>query len=274
MDDHYYENETGEEERPRDVKVDEAKLAIMAIFDNEPKRVFYSVQIETRLERDFFHWITNKGLRELAAERKINFEPRRIGGTQLVHFYTHPSYRYYKIEARKLEEYLAQVYDPDFTRAVGHYCEMLLDSALARAGFLPKAKDVNAWNGIQWNESRHNLDRIVVKDSIGYGVEIKNTQNYISHEELRIKIRLSRHLGIRPLFIMRFAPKSYIEEVRRSGGFTLLFEDQMYPLSDIKLMREVRAALGLKVQCPRDFKEGDVQRLLNWHDKKLAAGTR
>jgi hypothetical protein len=147
----------------------------------------------------------------------------------------------------------------------------LLDSALARAGFLPMAKDVNEWNGIQWTETRHNLDRIVVKDSIGYGVEIKNTQNYISHEDLRIKIRLCRHLGIRPLFIMRFAPKSYIEEVRRLGGFTLLFEDQMYPLSHIKLMREVRTALGLKVQSPRDFKEGDIQRLLNWHDKKLVA---
>ena len=108
-------------------------------------------------------------------------------------------------------------------------------------------------------------------DDGGYGVEIKNTQNYISHEELRIKIRLCRHLGIRPLFIMRFAPKSYIEEVRRLGGFTLLFEDQMYPLSHIKLMRDVRTALGLKVQAPRDFKDGDIQRLLNWHDKKLAA---
>ena len=31
----YYENEPDEEERPRDVKIDEAKLAIMAIFDNE-----------------------------------------------------------------------------------------------------------------------------------------------------------------------------------------------------------------------------------------------
>ena len=115
----YYENEPDEKERPHDLKIGEAKLAIMAIFENEPKRVFYSVQVETRLERDFFHWITNKGLRELAQEGKVTFEPRRIAGTQLVHFYTHPGYRYSKLEVRKLEEYLAQIYDPDFTRAVG-----------------------------------------------------------------------------------------------------------------------------------------------------------
>jgi hypothetical protein len=252
MDDHHYEEESEQEARSRDPKIDEAKLAIMTIFDAEPKRVFYSVQIETRLERDFFHWITNKGLRELARERKIKLEPRAIGG-QRVHFYTRPGHRYYKMEARKLEEYLTQLYEPDFTRAVGHYCEMLLDSALARAGFMPVGKDVSEWNGVRWTESGHNLDRIVVRDTIGYGVEIKNTQNYIPHDELRIKIRMCKHLGLRPLFIMRFAPKSYIDEVYRAGGFTLLFEQQMYPLSNIKLMREVRTALGLKIDCPSDF---------------------
>lgn len=270
MEEHDYEDESEQETRPRDPKIDEAKLAIMKIFDAESQRVFYSVQIETRLEREYFHWITNKGLRELAREGKIKFEPRHIGGTQLVHFYFHPSYRYYKLEARKLEGYLAQLYDPDFTRAVGHYCEMLLDSALARAGFMPAPeKNINEWNGVKWTESRHNLDRIAMKDGIGYGIEIKNTQNYIPHSELRIKIRLCHHLGLRPLFIMRFAPKSYIEEVRRAGGFTLLFEHQMYPLSHIKLMREVRSALNLKIDCPSDFQDGHIQRLRNWHDKKL-----
>lgn len=138
MDDHdydelHYDEEPDDEERPRDVKIDEAKLAIMEIFEREPQRVFYSVQIETRLERDYFHWITNKGLRELASEGKIKFEPRHVGGTQRVHFYTHPTYRYFRREAKKLEGVVTQLYDPDFTRAVGHYCEMLLDSALARA---------------------------------------------------------------------------------------------------------------------------------------------
>jgi len=42
------------------------------------------------------------------------------------------------------------------------------------------AKDVNKWNGREWAATQHNLDRVVVKDSIAYGVEIKNTQNYIS----------------------------------------------------------------------------------------------
>ncbi len=31
------------------------------------------------------------------------------------------------------------------------------------------------------------------------------------------------------------------------------------------LLNEVRDYLHLKVQCPKDVKEGDMQRFLNWH---------
>ncbi|CFU07195.1 hypothetical protein [Burkholderia pseudomallei] len=130
MDDYdpYLDVEPDEEERPRDAKIDEAKLAILDVFEREPQRVFYSVQIETRLEREYFHWITNKGLSELAQERQLAFEPRMIAGTQRVHFYTYPTYRYFRREAKRLEGVLTQLYDPDFTHAVGRHCEMLLVS--------------------------------------------------------------------------------------------------------------------------------------------------
>ena len=256
------------EERPRDTKVDEVKVVITDIFRAEPERVFYSVQIETRLERNYFHWITNKGLAELRYENAVAMSPRLINA-QTVHFYTHPTYRYSKREATRLAALLSEIFESEFTHALGLHCELLLDSALARAGFQPMAKDVKKWNGLEWTRTNHNLDRIVVKDSIAYGVEIKNTQNYIPRPELEIKIALCKHLGLRPLFIMRFAPKSYIEKIVSAGGFTLLFEEQIYPFASQKLMRTVRTTLGLKVQSPRDFKEGDIQRLLNWHNKKL-----
>ena len=117
-------------------------------------------------------------------------------------------------------------------------------------------------------ETNHNLDRIVTRDGIAYGIEIKNTQNYISREELRIKLRLGLYLGVTPLFIMRFAPKSYMYEINQSGGFGLLFEEQIYPWGHNALLNEVKDRLGLKVQCPRDVKEGDMQRFVTWHMKR------
>jgi hypothetical protein len=74
---------------------------------------------------------------------------------------------------------------------------------------------------------------------------------------------------VTPLFIMRFAPKSYMYEIQRSGGFGLLFEEQIYPWGHNSLLAEVRERLGLKVHCPRDVKEGDMQRLVNWHTRRL-----
>ena len=120
-----------------------------------------------------------------------------------------------------------------------------------------------------WRETNHNLDRIITRDGLVYGVEIKNTQNYISRDELRLKISICQHLGLIPLFIMRFAPKSYIYEIIQSGGFGLLFEEQIYPWGHTALLNQAREHLLLKVQCPRDVKEGDIQRLLNWHTKRL-----
>jgi hypothetical protein len=62
---------------------------------------------------------------------------------------------------------------------------------------------------------------------------------------------------------------SYMFEIQQNGGFGLLFEEQLYPWGHSSLLSEVRTRLGLKVHCPRDVKEGDIQRLLNWHARQL-----
>jgi len=163
---------------------------------------------------------------------------------------------------------LERIYDPEFTHAVGRHGELMFDAALGRNGFRAEATNANTWNGKNWAESNHNLDRIVTRDGHYYGVEIKNTQNYIARDELLTKLQICRHLGVTPLFIMRFAPKSYIYEVIQAGGFVLLFEEQMYPMGHGSLLNEVRHKLGLKVNCPNEIKDGHMQRLINWHKKR------
>ena len=56
------------------------------------------------------------------------------------------------------------------------------------------------------------------RDGRAYGVEIKNTLKYIPKGELSLKIEICRTLGVRPLFIMRFAPKVYNYEIVNAGG--------------------------------------------------------
>jgi hypothetical protein len=61
------------EERPRDVKIDEAKsFLLQELLAKKSDEVFYQRQIEVRFERQFFHWITAKALNELAGRRAEN----------------------------------------------------------------------------------------------------------------------------------------------------------------------------------------------------------
>jgi hypothetical protein len=264
----YEEYEDSEEERPPDPAVEKASDRLRVFFEVSPSRLFYSTQIETSLEREIFHWITGKALLEQANAGLIQRKTTEVAGNA-VNFYAHGKHRYWQREHSRMSRLLDRVFDPEFAQAIGRHGELMFDAALGRAGFRAEAQNTKKWNGVTWEQTNHNLDRILTKDGLAYGAEIKNTQNYISRKELRTKIQLCDHLGVIPLFIMRFAPKSYIYEVIQHGGFVLLFEEQMYPWGHSQLLRDVRETLGIKVNSPRDIKDGDIKRLLNWHSKRL-----
>ena len=263
--DDYYEEP---DELPRDAAIDRAIERLRTFFDQSPRRLFYSTQIETTLEREFFHWITGKALLEMAEAREIQRIPVVVQ-QKTVNFYAYLKHRYWRRELTGIVTLLERIFDSDFTHAVGRHGELMFDAALGRNGFRAEATNTKTWKGLTWETTNHNLDRIFTRDGRAYGVEIKNTQNYISREELRTKVQLCKHLQVTPLFIMRFAPKSYIHEVNQSGGFVLLFEDHIYPMGHTPLLTEVRHKLGLKVHSPNEVKEGDMQRLINWHQKQI-----
>ena len=96
---------------------------------------------------------------------------------------------------------------------------MLFEAALAGAEFKPVARKVRAYAGKTWTDTGHDLDRVFERDGIAYGAEIKNTLPYIPRYELEVKMKMCKHLGLRPLFIVRMAPKNYINDVQVAGGW-------------------------------------------------------
>lgn len=141
----------------------------------------------------------------------------------------------------------------------------MFDAALPTKGFMPKARKVQTWRDRQWDETDHDLDRVFERDGIAYGTEIKNRLDYIERDELEVKLRMCEHLELTPLFIVRMAPKSYIEQVRQAGGYTLLVEWQLYPFGAMELAQHVRGELLLPADCPARIADGTVQRFLKWH---------
>ena len=259
--------DAAELEPRHDPRVDEAAVKLLGFIEGNPDEVFYEMQLEVIFEGDYFHWITTKALAHLRDARKIGSSLEVLKEVGRIRFYFHIKNRYWKRKAAEIKKLVEQFSEPAFTRALGNQGELLVDAGLPSVGFLPKARDANQSDGRQWTETKHNLDRIFEKDGVLYGTEIKNRLSYISQDELYTKLKMCEALRLKPLFIARWMPKSYVYELFKRGGFALLMKFQFYPFGSESFAATVRGRLNLPVDCPRRLEDGTLQRLLKFHDR-------
>jgi len=254
----------------RDSFADLAKSELVKLFEEQPESVFYQRQLQVMFEKRYFHWVTVRALSELAREGVLAIEVLPLPKTGTITFYRASSYRYWKRDADEVVKLVSRFSDSSFTSALGAQGETMFDAALPTVGFLPKGRKVRSYGAAEWTETKHDLDRVFERDGVAYGAEIKNTLGYIERVELEIKMKMCKHLGLKPLFIVRMAPKTYVNDVAEMGGFTLIFKYQLYPFGQKAFADEVRAKLGLPTDCPSRIEDGTVKRLLDWHLKTLA----
>lgn len=262
-----YEGEGEEEEgRRRDTKIDQAKAEIVAMLEANPETVYYIKQVQVLFEKEFFHWITGRAVGELIAEGTVGHEdvPLRHGKARFV-FNTGHRYRVREIEraVSAIEAYS----DSEMARACGHWAENTFLVALMERGFGLEGRNSNEYKGRKWTETKHNLDFIVQRDSLVYGAEVKNTWDYIPGEEFRLKMKMCAFLGIRPLFIWRYAPKTYMFELIEQGGYGMIFKAHIFPLGHMGLVTEIREALGLECDSPARIPDGILDRFMKFHSR-------
>jgi hypothetical protein len=256
-----------EEEGTSDQFEVSARREISEFFEVNKDKVFYSRQVEVIFEDKYFHWVTNRVLRKLAADGKIKTEKRALRLGTVLTLYWHPSFRYYKRVANNLVEIVDKYSEASNSIALGDHGEHLVIKGFAKFGFTVKGLEMREYHGKIWDLSKHDLDIIMEKDSLAYGVEIKNKLSYIDKDEFDIKIKICLHLGIRPVFVNRMLPRIWIEELRRKGGFALILKYQLYPRFLSDQAEVLRNQLGLPVDSPRSLMDGTIQRFENWHRK-------
>jgi hypothetical protein len=265
-----YGEEEERPERPRDLQIDKAKEVVMArIFGDDKGGVYYQRQVEVILEREVFHWITRKALRELGEEGRLIPHKEQVSKDLEALFYRKKGIRYWRREVKRIGRVIVEY--ARLGRAIGAHAEMLFDAALGSVGFRTVARDVRSFEGREWTRTGHDLDRILERDGIYYGEEIKNALDYIPRDELGIKLEMCRVLELRPLFVMRMAAKSYVFKIVEAGGYALLFGTQLYPFGHEELMERVKA-LGLPVDSPRRISDGMIKRFLIWHERTRLGG--
>jgi len=249
-------------EYTRDDKIDDARTAILDFFTQNREEVFYERQITVIFERYYFHWITVKALLELAAGGSINSQMLELVPGVPIRFFWARGNRYWKRQAGRVTNLVRRFSENSFIHAIGFQGELLVDAALPLAGFAQVARNVRSFGDKAWVASGHNLDRIVEREGIFYGVEIKNTLPYIPRDEFRIKLEMCKYLGLTPLFVSRMAPKNYNYEIIQRGGVSWILGTQFYPFGHQDLAAEVRENLRLPVDCPSRIEDGAVTRLL------------
>ena len=132
-----YEPDPAEEEppkRPRDRQIDEAKKVIMDRYLGSGTNVYYARQIEIWLEKVFFPLDHQAGFERAGRVQAGGFTIEQLEHHK-AHFYYPPRHRYPRRQIREIIGLIAAFSNPSFTRAVGHYGEMLVESGFARTGF-------------------------------------------------------------------------------------------------------------------------------------------
>ncbi len=261
--------EEDEEERIPDKYFLEVQKEIKDLYDQDRESVYYLRQLQIKYEKKYFHWITYHAVNELYNFGYLkDFRTAVSKGTSTRYFF-HKSNRYARRKIKEIEAIVREYSQDHITRSCGHRAEDLFCKALAMRGFMPTGQKVNIYNSRKWKKTGHDLDFVFTKDKIAYGCEIKNKLSYIEKEELEIKLDMCDYLGIKPLFIMRSSPKTYNKMIIERGGFALLYEAQIYELSQESLVKKMKKVLGLPVVCSKAIPDGIIDRFENWHNKNF-----
>jgi hypothetical protein len=207
-------------------------------------------------------------LNELAESGKVGFIEEQLEQHK-AHFFYPARHRYPRRQIKEIIGLIASFSEPSFTRAVGHHGEMLVESGFARTGFRILQQKVRAVERRQWEETNHDLDFLIERDGIRYGVEVKNQLGYIDMKEFQTKLKMCAYWDIRPMFITRQMPASYIHEVHQAGGYSLLTINQNYPLLADSLARNVRDTLNLPIAVIQRFPDTALTRFERWHEREL-----
>jgi len=245
---------------------EDVREKLIELFERNQKKVFFSRQLEVRLEDNYFHWISNRAIRALIAEGVIKEETRPLRSAGEIHLLWHPSFRYYKREAASVVKLVEEYSNPNIAGAIGLHGETMVLEGFARNEFVMKGRNARSYGGKEWKTTGHNLDFIFERDDVAYGVEVKNTLGYMEQEELRAKVEMCKWLGIKPVFVARMLPRTWINEVIEGGGFALIIKYQLYPWTHKEVAARVAKVLGLPVDAPKALAEGTMRRFVKWHE--------
>ena len=272
-----------------DPKVAAAKDILVRHFVDEKNRPirtpYYQHQLQVLYEDKFFQWIVKYALNSLVEDGYlVVFDKQntpelgqydKISG---IKFYantaavkTDSGYEKMKKHVINTAKLIRKYSSVDVARMLGDQLESLVKNQLQILQFEIMGVHTNKYNGKEWTKTNHNLDIIARKKGKEFtiGVEVKNTLGIMDSEEIDTKIDICEHLGIVPVFAVRWN-KPYLDCVRRQGGFSWFFKTQIFPIGQEKFTSQlfaklsVRSRLKFPITVRNSLPERTVKVFDNW----------
>ncbi len=265
--------------------LDEVKNDLRSFFTDESHRLFkygtptpdcnkdcpfHKRDLQVMFEEDYPHDITMKAVQALITEGFLSQKVLALGSSE-IHFIHRYNLRYVTRLMKDTAELIRQYSDYRISKATGDYAEMLFGFMFRLNGFAVVARHVNQYDGTRWlKEEGPDLDFIIEKDRITYGVEIKNTFDYMPPDEFQEKIDLCKRHGIIPLFPLRCPSDRQFETMQSVNGLALKFKSRIFPPGQEQLVRDIWSYMRLPVTVWHEIPLTVEKQFKAFHDRQIA----
>jgi hypothetical protein len=215
------------------------------------------------------HDITGKAVNGLIKEGFLLSEHYSFGNNMHAIFIWRHNVRYVardiKLKASIMEKFSAD----ELNDGAGKYAESLFLHMVQKNQFNILDRDANMLGEARWTFSDKNLDFIIEKDGLRYGVEIKNTFDYMPQAEFEEKIKMCKFLGLIPLFPLRFSSPLQHQLMKVEGGLALIFKSRIFPPGNQKLVTEIWNHFRLPVTIWESIQPHVENNFLSFHQRSL-----
>jgi hypothetical protein len=225
---------------------------------------YHRKQIEVLFEDKYDHYDVNNAVDKLISEGFLKLER-----TSSAHFVFRSDVRYFRRQIKQRVRIIEKYGNPVITKAIGDWAEKLFEYMFRLNGFEIIAKHTNKFKGSVWTKTIHDLDFIITRDEVLYGVEVKNTLPYIEKDEFDIKLEMCKFFGLIPLWILRNAPEIQFRKMKAEKGFIFKFKSQIYPLGQEPLVEEIWKKMRLPVAVWDEIGAKLVKIFLEFHNSNI-----
>jgi len=201
--------------------------------------VFYKKQIQVIFEDLYPHDVTGKAVNELIQDGFLKLEPRFFGKNDHAIFVWRYNVRYTSNEIKGRIRIMKQFFDEELNKGAGREAENLFNHLFKANQFRTIARHTRTFRGKTWPMSGKNLDFIIEKDGICYGVEVKNTLDYMPPDEFQEKLDMCHFLGLLPMFPLRCPSDQQFATMEQIGGMALKFKSRIFPQGNRRLINDI-----------------------------------